>query len=133
MSAMHGVRNCLLIDDDIDEHEIFSLALETIGYTGKLDTANNGHEALEKLKQPTTLPDLIFLDINMPRMNGIQCLAEIKSQLHLQHVPVVMYSTSAVPDVVQKAELLGAFSFIKKTDSITHLAEKLTKFFKQFI
>ena len=130
---MTAIGTCLLIDDDTDEHEIFSMALESIEYGGKLETATNGPQALESLREYKQLrPDFIFLDLNMPRMNGLQCLTEIRKYPHLQHIPIVIFSTSAVPEVIKSAEELGAFAFIKKPYSIGQLADALRDFFKQF-
>jgi len=85
----------LLIDDDRDDQEIFSLVMREIYDKAECVFATDGIYALEKIKSNTSfIPDLIFIDINMPRMNGIQCLAEIKKIKRLQNVPAYMYSTS---------------------------------------
>jgi CheY-like chemotaxis protein len=70
---------CLLVDDDLDDQEIFLMTLEKINKNIKCLTANNGVEALSLLTQNSFVPDYIFLDVNMPKMNGIECLRSIKN------------------------------------------------------
>ena len=76
------------------------------------------------------VPDCIFIDMNMPRMNGIECLEQIKKMDHLKDVPVCMFSTSADPTLVAKTKALGAVDFIVKPADITVLSEMLGQFFK---
>jgi len=90
--------------------------------------ATDGIYALEKIKSNTSfIPDLIFIDINMPRMNGIQCLAEIKKIKRLQNVPAYMYSTSAEISIVEECKKLGATDFIKKHIDTKDLKQDLVR------
>ena len=108
----------LLIDDDSDDQHVFAEALSEIDDSINLFTASNGLEALEALRQTTSrLPDLIFLDLNMPKMNGKQFLKEIKSEPNLQDIPVVIYTTSSANADKEETLDLGAISFIVKPDS----------------
>ena len=85
-----------LIDDDPDDQHVFAEALSEIDGSVSLLTASNGLEALETLRKGSSrLPDLIFLDLNMPKMNGKQFLKELKSEPNLQDIPVVIYTTSS--------------------------------------
>lgn len=68
---------------------------------------------LEKSKQ---LPDVLFLDLNMPRKNGSMCLAEIKSNEKLKKLPVIIYSTSLYEDVASLLYKEGAHYYVRKTD-----------------
>ena len=68
--------------------------------------------------------------MNMPRMDGIECLEQIKKMDHLKDVPVCMFSTSADPTLVGKTKALGAIDFIVKPADITALSEMLGQFFK---
>src|SRR5690348_12426970 len=86
---------CLLIDDDPDDREIFGIALEEVDKVCRYITTENGIEALELLEDSTSIPDFIFLDLNMPLMDGKECLREIKKIPHLNRVPVIIYSTSS--------------------------------------
>lgn len=116
-----------LSDDDQDDRELFTEAL-TEAYIGyKLVTTCNGQELLEELQVNTNLPDVIFLDINMPVKNGIETLKELRRQPRTAHLPVVMYSTSSDTQLIHTAKLLGAnFYFVKPTD-FNYLKGKLTE------
>jgi CheY-like chemotaxis protein len=116
---------CLLIDDDPDDQEIFCMALEDMGRKVNCMFAHDGVDALKKLKTGDQLPDFIFIDMNMPRMNGNECLAKIKQESHLKEIPVYMYSTSADPDAVAETQRLGAAGFIVKPTSVSELTKTL--------
>jgi len=121
---------CLLIDDDQDDQEIFSMALEDINSSIQCIMASNGIAALEKLnaKKPL-IPDYIFIDVNMPKMNGIECLREIQKLEHLKDAEVFMYSTSSDEQMMEKSKALGAKDFIVKPPGLTLLTEKLLQVF----
>ncbi len=122
---------CLLIDDDQDDQEIFTLALEESGLNMRCTTCNNAIDALKRLKKDTTfLPDYIFLDLNMPRINGIQLLTEIKKISHLENIPVAIYSTSSHPSDKEATLKLGASAFITKPSDIKELSYLLKYFFQ---
>jgi CheY-like chemotaxis protein len=122
---------CLLIDDDQDDQEIFTLALEDSGLNMECVISSNASEALQKLTQDDTfLPNYIFLDLNMPRINGIQLLTEIKKVSRLQHIPVVIYSTSSHPKDKDATLKLGASAFITKPSGIKELSVLLKDFFQ---
>lgn len=103
-----------LVDDDIDDQEIFKSALAKVDERLNLLTANNGYDALQLLASRETLPDYIFVDLNMPRMGGMQFLKEIKKTEILKDIPVIIYSTSNNPKDVISTEQLGAVRFITK-------------------
>jgi CheY-like chemotaxis protein len=117
---------CFFIDDDKDDQEIFSMALAESGIDLVLVTADDGRIALEKLEsQSDFIPNVIMLDINMPRLNGWQCLEQMKKIERLQNVPIYMYSTSAAEYDRDLAERIGATGFIQKPSSIDELSELL--------
>ncbi len=93
-------KTILLVDDDDDEHEIFSSALKTIGKAFNFISAKSCEGALHILK--TLDPDYIFIDVNMPRINGMTCLQEIKKISRIEKIPVYMYSTQANARMVKK-------------------------------
>lgn len=112
---MSYYRNVLLIDDDVDDHEIFLEAVKEIDASVKCSSIYDGEKALEALKDNTiNLPDLIILDTNMPKLNGRQMLSELKNSPSLAHIPVVMYSTSFSDREVQELKSLGAVYHLKK-------------------
>jgi CheY-like chemotaxis protein len=122
---------CLLIDDDQDDREIFALALEDSGLNMQCVVSNNASEALQKLIEDNTfLPNYIFLDLNMPRINGLQLLTEIKKIARLKHIPVVIYSTSSHPKDKEATRNLGASAFITKPSGIKELSQLLKELFQ---
>lgn len=117
-----------LIDDDRDDQEIFAHVMKEVNDKAECVFANDGIYALEKIKSNNLfVPDVIFIDINMPRMNGVQCLAEIKKIKRLQNVPAYMYSTFAERSVVEECKKLGAADFIKKHINTSDLKKDLTR------
>jgi CheY-like chemotaxis protein len=121
------MRQILLIDDDRDDAELFREALSeinsSIGFE-HFEDSKNGLKLL--LEQQTNLPDLIFLDINMPIVSGWQCLTEFKKADHLKNIPVIMFTTSSQTREKQIAEDLGAAGFITKPSEYRLLKEMLT-------
>jgi CheY-like chemotaxis protein len=114
-----------LVDDDIDDHEIFKSALAKVNQDLALITATNGYEALEALSVANTLPDYIFVDLNMPRMGGLQFLKEIKQTEILKDIPVIIYTTSSNPGDIAKTKELGAVSFVTKPSRFSELCSFL--------
>ena len=109
--------NILLADDDKDDRFFFGKALKTLPIQTHLETAEDGVKLMEYLsKNSDKLPDLLFLDLNMPRKNGSECLAEIKSNAKLKRLPVVIYSTSLHEDVADLLYKEGAHYYVRKTD-----------------
>lgn len=127
---MDQCRICLLVDDDLDDHEIFSLALKEANDPVEVVRAYDGVEALCHLRDAAhERPDFIFLDLNMPRMNGKQCLQQIREDSELKSIPVVIYSTSSeIKDLID-AQHLGAIAYIVKSASIHELTMALEDFF----
>jgi CheY-like chemotaxis protein len=121
---------CLLVDDDLDDQEIFLMTLEKINKNIKCLTANNGVEALSLLTQNSFVPDYIFLDVNMPKMNGIECLRSIKNIERLNDCKIFMYSTTSETSVLEKSKKLGATDFIVKPASPALLKETLSEILK---
>lgn len=122
----------LLVDDDPDDQEIFQFALRRADASAACIFADDGKHALEKLQQdPGLIPDFIFIDMNMPRMNGQQCLASIKQIERLRNVPVYMYSTAADPQSVNENLQLGAEDYIIKPADIETLAGVLSNIIKK--
>jgi CheY-like chemotaxis protein len=87
--------------------------------------AENGLDAIAKLKEALTLPDFIFLDLNMQLMNGKQTLAELKKDNRLQDIPVIIYSTSAYEEDVASSKKLGAAHYMTKLSDPFKLPEEI--------
>ena len=119
---MNKVRKILIVDDDSDDQNLLIEALRDWDASIKFQTATNGHHALLLLNNSLPeLPNLIFLDLNMPRMNGIQFLHEIKKRQEFRELPVIIYSTSSDPKDVTETARLGAENFITKPTGLSEL------------
>ncbi|TDW44618.1 CheY-like chemotaxis protein [Flavobacterium sp. 270] len=117
----------LQIDDDSDDCELFLEALEavsTVNYTA----IYNPIEALRKLLQKEIEPDIIFLDLNMPIMSGIEFLTEIKKDIKLREIPIIIYSTSQLEDIIREAKEYGAQDFISKPNNFNELKNILKQY-----
>lgn len=123
-------KTCLLVDDDEDDAEIFAIALNEANPDIKCLTAADGLEALEMLRDPSFIPDYIFLDLNMPLMTGKECLVEIRKRPHLLNTPVIIFSTSASQRDISETQNLGASCFITKPPLISILTERLLEIFE---
>ncbi|MDJ1504236.1 response regulator [Xanthocytophaga agilis] len=120
-------KSFFLIDDDADDRELFAEALLLADPTATCYTASKAEEALKKLKSgDSSVPDFIFLDINLPDLSGWECLIQLKSMAKYKQVPVIMYSTSSHERDVKIAEDLGAFYFLTKPDDFKYLQNFLT-------
>jgi CheY-like chemotaxis protein len=128
---MPFTKSCLLIDDDQDDQLIFSHTLQEFDKSIKFFSAENGLAALKRLEgQPIFRPDLIFLDINLPGMSGMDCLIRIRSNPELDNTPVIIYSTSSLPDHFAIAKKLGAIDFLTKPIDIDCLKASLIRLFR---
>lgn len=117
----------MLADDDADDCLLFQQALGDLSIEQKPLTFDNGQALLDYLHEAIVLPDLLFLDINMPLKNGLEALKEIKSHKTLQHVPIVMFSTTRNPHTVQNAFGAGANLYACKPASYVQLVSLLQK------
>ena len=118
----------MLIDDDADDRELFGEALQRVAPHIHFYCASSGPKAFELLAvKEQDLPDLIFLDINMPVMDGWQCLSMLKSNETLKHIPVIIYSTSAPDGVPETAKRLGALSYVVKPSQFSELKKMLAQ------
>lgn len=107
--------NILLADDDIDDLFFFKKALDTLTFLTQLRTVNDGQKLMNYLTENSTqLPDVLFLDLNMPRKNGAECLQEIKQNEKLKELPVIIYSTSLHEDIADLLYKNGAHFYIRK-------------------
>ena len=106
---------------------MFCEALQVVDGGVKCLAAEDGLEALRMLStRELSLPDFIFLDLNMPRMDGKQCLAEIKRINGLRHIPVIIYTTSKHPKDIADTKKLGAVHFITKPFHFDGICQSIT-------
>ncbi|MDQ3017234.1 MAG: response regulator [Bacteroidota bacterium] len=123
---MTGNVNIMLVEDDLDDQKFFVEAICLIENATLYGISDNGKEALERLQDQEKLPDIIFMDINMPRMNGIDCLKAIHANPLTTDIPIVMLSTSAGESAI--SQLIGAKGFITKPislESLQHLVSSM--------
>jgi CheY-like chemotaxis protein len=121
---------CLIIDDDPDDQEIFEMCVRKVSKNVDFRALDNGVDAVVMLRSDDKyVPDYIFLDVNMPKMNGIDCLRELKQIKRLEHTKIFIYSTTSDHKVVDDSKQLGADDFIVKPSSTVELKEKLYRIF----
>ncbi len=117
----------LLVDDDTDDTSLFKEVLEEVNPSINFNSAKDGQQALKILKsEEAKLPDIIFLDLNMPRMGGKECLTEIKSDEKLHKIPVIMYTTSSQSKDIEETMQKGAICFITKPTNMNELKDILS-------
>jgi len=115
----------LLIEDDEIERLKFTRVLKKNEYKHKLIEAENGEEALKILEVKTVIPDIIFLDLNMPKMNGLEFLKIIKSDPSLKYTPIVILSTSNNHKDLKDSYEIGIAGYIVKPLKYEEYAYKI--------
>jgi CheY-like chemotaxis protein len=118
----------LLVDDNDDDIRILQEALGDAKLINMVGVVRNGEEALaylrrEHIYKDVSAPDLILLDINMPKKNGFEVLLEIKASPVLRHIPVIIYTTSQRDEDILRAYVAGACSYIPKPADFRELKE----------
>ena len=121
----------LLAEDDVDDCLFFKEALAELPITTRLTTVPNGEKLMHWLNETELLPDILFLDLNMPRKNGYACLLEIKQSEKLKNLPVITLSTSFQEEIVSLMYKNGAQYYIRKPNNFSqlkHLIQSAIKF-----
>src|SRR5688572_30611735 len=109
--------NVLLADDDKDDRFFFKKALDSLDMPHHFAAMEDGEKLMTHLKKNSkTLPDVLFLDLNMPRKNGTECLSEIKLNPKLKALPVIIYSTSLHKQIADALYKNGAHYYIQKNE-----------------
>jgi len=106
--------NILLIEDDVIEVMKFSRVINSLAKKHQFVEANNGEEALSILKLQSVSPDIILLDLNMPKLNGIEFLKILKNDEFLKHIPCVVFTTSSNPNYILECFRIGIAGYIIK-------------------
>jgi CheY-like chemotaxis protein len=124
--------NILLADDDIDDRFFFIKALKEIPLSTNLTTVHDGEELMHYLeKNQKSLPNILFLDLSMPRKTGFECLYDIKDNEKLKDIPVVMFSTSCPSNnnyeqgMIETLKKIGAQDYIRKPGDFALLKEAI--------
>lgn len=127
------VKKILLVDDDIEDREIINDAIGDLGYHSVFHFEENGESALTFLESAYvsgTLPSMVILDLNMPRLNGTQTLRHLKSDRRFRDIPVVIYSTSLNKIERDECLSLGAHSYVIKPVSYRDTIAIAQKFYE---
>jgi DNA-binding NtrC family response regulator len=111
----------LLVDDDLDDRELFLEAMHLISSDSTVGALENSEMLVGKLTQMSTLPEFLFLDLNMPKKSGLQCLKEIQQHEKLKHIRVIIYSTSLNPKDIEETHADGAYCFVQKPNTFADL------------
>ncbi len=128
-SLPHGL-SVYLADDDADDRFLFEEALLEVRKNVKITMVNNGEQLMRCLdEKKNQYPNLIFLDLNMPLKNGIECLEEIKKDNKLKDIPVIIFSTSNQKETINQVYIKGANYYMCKPDNFEKLKSLLDKVF----
>lgn len=123
----------MIVDDDADDREMFVETVGDIDSGIKCINAGSGYKALELLKNDSNRPSIIFLDLNMPKISGLQCLQQIKKCDRLKEIPVVIFTTSKQIEDKEDTQKAGASYFLTKPNSVTLLKKELLQVLLQVL
>lgn len=126
-----SLNKILLVDDDEDDRLFFTDAVKEINQALICEEANNGLEAILHLVTKPPIPDIIFLDLNMPKMNGHEFLIYIKKENKYKHIPIVIYTTSKIQEEIDRTLKMGATYFFSKPTDYLKLKTELQKILTQ--
>ncbi len=133
MDQSSPVIKILLTDDDSDDILLFREVLAELPFRTELATVYNGEQLMNLLlRGPDNLPDILFLDLNMPRKNGYECLVEIKKNETLNKLPVVIFSTACDPEIIKQLYRHGVYSFFRKPNKFEELKKLVHDILKDF-
>jgi CheY-like chemotaxis protein len=127
MIKMMKSLNILLIEDDAIEIMKFNRVLNTLGLNHKIIEANNGEEALTILKVKDIIPDIIILDLNMPKINGIEFLQILKEDEQLKYIPAIILTTSNNHKDVLECYKIGIAGYVLKPLKYDDYVERVRK------
>jgi CheY-like chemotaxis protein len=119
------IKSILLVDDDSDDQLLFQEALAEVDGSVRCITAVHGMDAIEKLNTSPIFPDLIIMDVNMPIMNGMECLKAMKDSDEFRAIPVMMYSTSCSRDSQKECFDIGASGYMEKPSDYKLLCSQI--------
>ena len=120
--------NIALADDDEDDRLFFTDAFDELKLKSKVLLFKDGIELMEYLNdRDNTLPSLLFLDLNMPKKSGLECLKDIKATERLREMVIAIYSTSASEEDIENTFVKGANVYIKKPNDFEKLKKVLSE------
>jgi CheY-like chemotaxis protein len=115
----------LLADDDEDDRELFNHSVNHVAPHIKMEEVCSGEALMKRLKSKESLPDLIFLDLNMPGKHGLECLKEIRGDKKLKHLPVIIYTTSQYKEDIDNTYKNGADYYVAKPYKVAEMRQTL--------
>lgn len=117
----------ILADDDEDDRLFFEEAFEELKINTKVKTFNDGVQLMNYLNEAANfLPNILFLDLNMPKKSGMECLSEIKKDNRFKDLAIAIYSTSASEEDIENTFVMGANVYIKKPNDFKQLKKVLS-------
>ena len=120
--------NICLADDDEDDRLFFTDAFDELKINTKVSTFKDGVELMDYLnREDSVLPNVLFLDLNMPKKNGVECLLEIKKNEKLNDIAIAIYSTSSSEEHIEETFINGANIYIKKPSDFDDLKKVLSE------
>jgi DNA-binding NarL/FixJ family response regulator len=117
------INHIIFCEDDADDKEFFGDVLQQYNPRIKVEHVSNGIRLMENLHH--FAPDILFLDLEMPYKNGLECLVEIRENRRLENLPVVVFSSTTKPSNIQTAYEMGAHLFLIKSSSFTEYAASI--------
>lgn len=124
---MQKILKILLIEDDTIEVIKFNRVLKTLGLNHTIVEAENGEDALVTLKEKETNPDIVILDINMPKLNGIEFLRILKNDAQLQHIPAIVLTTSNNHTDILECYKIGIAGYLLKPLRYEEYVDRIQK------
>lgn len=106
---------------------LFQIALDDASASVGYMEASGCNEAIKLLEESNELPDYIFLDLNMPEIDGVECLSRLKNHSRFSQIPVIIFSTSSDPDDVNRTRKMGAVDFVSKPSKVSELTRLIEK------
>jgi CheY-like chemotaxis protein len=126
------MKHILLIEDDLDDQETFLTALANIEELIACETAMSAEEALERLKSDEVVPVLIFLDLKLKGMHGLQFMNKLKLEPTLKKIPVIVITDSSDPLDIEMSKMAGAKKFITKPEDINALETEIRECVRRY-
>jgi len=131
MNENDNLIRIILVDDDKEDCLIFEEAIKGLNMRTNLSFFHDGIQVLDYLNKPdSVLPDILFLDINMPLMSGIECLKELRANQRFSNLPIAIYSTSSSESDIEETFVSGANVYINKPSSFDKLQKVLKDILK---
>jgi len=131
-SPLNSPLSIVLADDDKDDCFLFNEVIEEIPLSIELTIVHDGVELMDYLSSaPENLPHVLFLDLNMPRKNGTECLTAIRANANFSNLPIVMYTTSFDPHIVSNLYKKGAYYYLCKPSKFSKLKKVIHQVLSQ--